>query len=114
MDRYQPSKYISELHAAGRLWPCPGLSNLVLRLQKAGYEVAIDMSDDGIPELEQVNSKNVVRAVNEVDMANLWVMKDGERSGVILVIPSNDGDWLTDYSYRQSDLEFQRHMEETL
>lgn len=101
MIKYEPSNYTAARDANGRLWPCKGLAPLVWDAREEGWTVAIDLSPDGDmnpDDMEEVTFDTVVMAVNEVDMALLKFSKEGERSQVMSVIPSNGVDWLCDYT----------------
>ncbi|RLB66577.1 MAG: hypothetical protein DRH08_05815 [Deltaproteobacteria bacterium] len=94
MDTYKPFDKNKE----GSLWPCKGLSSLVSGAKRLGYDAVVDFGEDYAL---KITSKTVRRAVHEVDIAWVRFYEGSEYKGSIMVIPSNDGDWLSDYTTQE-------------
>jgi len=99
MDKYEPTPYIL---CNPRLDPMRGFGELIQSATDQGITVTVDW-DTG--EELIVNSQNARYAAHEADQAWFSFYKDGERLGLMHVIPDgywNDGwedDWLVDYTY---------------
>lgn len=95
---YTVTKFMQEFVQDGRAWPVEGLSGIVAEARKQGARVYVDFLA-GPDEVYEVNSKNVRAAVNEVEECFVRIhWKDGAKDWMY-VIPSNDEDWLCDYTY---------------
>ena len=94
--QYEPSSYTRERADKGELWELKGLATIVAKAREQGMRVYVDF-DEGDEAIEEITSKTARMAVCEVDVAYLRFVRDGEHIGAVMVIPSNDEDWLSDY-----------------
>lgn len=108
---YKPSEYAKK---SLKEYPnqLRGLPSLVSKLEEAGFKVFLDWEDG---DYSRVRRDTVRAACLELEMSWLIVTNPAskKREGGILVIPSNDEDWLSDYSFKPGS-KFDEIMESAL